>query len=562
MSMKFLPKTNRLIPLFAFLLLFACGSDNSTDDVDDQPIVDPDSRSIAVSFSTPIDIEEPTGHQYIFDGYTVIIEGVNKDTTFTDVNLLTGPFEAQVSGDVVITVFHPDFNPSALVTGAYFGLENAILPTSSQTDINIDLELVQGFVIVKTVDGAENQVSGLAINGTEANLNTYYYTATDKVTVYIVTVNGILTGTDDLVIGEGIKYTVDPINFTFTVTFPTFGEGTDGELNQGSFPVITKDNVNKYESYKLYQNGTVDIFTGGLQTDIFIPSKDLESGHALSQYDISGLKASWKTNTGETNIGLTGYTNIYLQTLEGEDIRVAILSNGYIQVDNTSQGTNPNNYGDYNASSNPNAYSQLLSDYGSAIVKHNWFDSVGTIGNFIWRAKDGDGTIFVEDYSISVSDAAPAAITAANVLGATINYVDQMTGTVGLIATESSSSIFVLSDDLIAGATLADYDATTVFNGLDVVWDIVTTPGDTGYINVYLRKGLGNKARLDIMQDGSLYVDGVLYDSLDSVLESFGDYEVRTDYIENQGLKAINGNFVWRSGSQRGTLRVNSYKVQ
>ena len=116
---------------------------------------------------------------------------------------------------------------------------------------------------------------------------------------------------------------------------------------------------------------------------------------------------------------------------------------------------------------------------------------------------------------------------------------------------------------MIPGGTLADYDATAVFDGIKVKWDIVTVPsGVTGYINVYLKKGIGNKARMDIMSNGDIFVNDVQYDSLDSVLESYGDYEVRTDYIENQGLKAINGNFVWRSGAQRGILTVSSYKVQ
>jgi hypothetical protein len=551
---------SRLIPLMALLFIVSCNDDTNTD-VDDQEPINPDARSVRVSFSVPDETEADAGHNYVYDGYTVLVYGVNGETEFTDVNLLTGPFEAQVDGDVAITIFHPDFEPTALSEMAYFGTTNQSLPASSQEEVTINLELVQGFVVVVAEDGSENLVTGLSINGVISELNTYYYTATDQVTVYIQTARGIMTGTDDIVIGGGVKYTVDAVNTTFTVSFPTFSEPIDGELSGPIQPVISMANVSNFTSFTLYNDGTVDLYTGGQETNVFIPAEDLEAGYALSLYDVSMLKASWRENTGDTGYAYSGYTNIYAYDWYGNDYRITVWANNYVRVENTSLGTE-DTYGNQEAENNVGTYAAMLEDFGSLIVKNNWFDSVNTIGNFIWRAGSGEGTIYVESYEVSVGDVADPVVSDANILGGTIVGVDTGSGAVGVQTDDSAASVFVLASDMTSGLTLADYDLAAVFNNLHVEWMDVTTSGITGYINIYLRDGQGNRVRVDLMEDGSIYIDAVtLIPDLDTLLDQYGSWIVRKDYVENQGLSAVNGNFVWRTGDQRGVFRVDSYSL-
>ncbi|MGB0778409.1 MAG: hypothetical protein ACPGR7_10310 [Flavobacteriaceae bacterium] len=553
---------SKIIPFLAIFLIWSC-NDDTTSDVDDQEPVAPEARSVRIGFSVPEATEESAGHSYVYDGYTVIVYGVNGETEFTDVNLLTGPFEAQVDGDVAVTIYHPDFVPTALVQEAYFGTVDQTIPSSSQEEVNIALELVQGFVVVVAEDGSENLVNGVTINGVSSDLNTYYYTVTDQVTVYINTTRGIMTGTDDLTIGAGVKYTVDAINTTFTVSFPTFAEPIDGELSGPIQPVISQANVSYFESFKLYNDGTVDIYTGGQETDIFIPAEDLTAGYSISMYDLSGLQASWKTNTGETGFDYTGYTNIYCRDYSADEYRLTMWANGYIMVENTSSGETVATYGDQMSNSNPGTYDSFIEDYGSLTVRNDWVDSASTVGNFIWRAGEGSGTVYITSYEVSVGTVTDPVIANENLLGSTILATDPGTGAVWASTNNTDGSVFVMASALTSGAKLMDYDIASIFNELDVEWVNVTTEsGITGYINIYLEDGDGNRARVDLMADGSIYIDAItLIGSLDELLDSYGDYMVRTDYVENKGLKAVNGNFVWRTGDQRGAFKVSSYSV-
>jgi len=564
MSMNRLIKITKLIPLFILIILIGCNDDSPDEPITTDPT--PQSRSVRMSFSLPVESDDDNSsnsgtleHNYIYDGYTIEVSGMNMDTILYDKNLLTGPFETEVSGDVTVSIYHPDFIASNLDTGAYFGVTDYVIPSASEQDVSIDLELVQGFVLVETVNNSDDLVKSLTINGYNSDLNTYYYTATDAVTVFIVTDRDILSGTDDLEIGKGVKYVVDPVSSTFSVTFPEFGEATEGDLNT-VVPVIREDNVSFYESYKLYPDGTVDIYTGGKETNIFIPSTQLEAGIALAQYDLSGLNASWKVNNGQTGYDYTAYTNIYLSNSMNQTIRVTVWANDYIKAENT-ETTETKTYGEQQSDSNQGTYEAMLEDYGNMEVQKNWVDSAATIGNFIWRAAQGDGTIYVESYSLEVNEAASPVVTQDNILGATVDETNVISGAVSATTDDTDASVLVLASDLTNEATLADYDIASIFTEIDVEWTDVTTEAHSGYINVYLNKDALTKVSLLIEPDGTYYVGDTMFNNLEDLLEAYGDYFVRTDYREQKGTRIVGGNFIWRSGDQRGTFEVKSFEV-
>ena len=206
------------------LSMVACQKDSCNDD-EQQP--NP-TQKMMVSFSIP---DEGSEFNYIYDGYTVIAEGAQSQDTLTNVDLTKGPFEVDVVGDVELTVFHPDFDADKVDTKAFFGTSNQILPAAENEEVNIVLDLVQGYVLVNSEDGSENLVKEVEINGTPSELNTIYYTATPRVEVEVNTTRGLIEGENELVIGQGLVYTVHPMSTSFSIVFQSFGDPIEGELN-------------------------------------------------------------------------------------------------------------------------------------------------------------------------------------------------------------------------------------------------------------------------------------------------------------------------------------------
>ena len=134
-------------------------------------------------------------------------------------------------GNIAVTVVHPDFVETKVDTKAFFGVTTDEF-YAAETNV-IDLELVQGFVMVTTAQFIKPLIGTVTINSDEVNLDTVYYTAASTVEVSVeARFGGItLTGSHDTVIGEGKQYNVISNGGQLEFTFPEFGDPGNGDLD-------------------------------------------------------------------------------------------------------------------------------------------------------------------------------------------------------------------------------------------------------------------------------------------------------------------------------------------
>jgi hypothetical protein len=555
-----------------------------------------DSRSVGISFSVPEVSETATAHNYVYDGYTVLAYGAEDEVEIKDVDLRTGPFEAQIFGDISITIFHPDFEADSISTRAYFGLVNQVI-SSADAEVRLDLELVQGFVIAKSTTGNSNGINEILINNQQADLDRFYYTAAEEIQIYISTSQGVLAGSETLSPGEGVQYMIDPIQSNIQIYFPGYQDASDGNLDFVQ-PIIQPDFVNNYDSFTVNPDGSIDIQTGSKSSNVFIPFSNLQAGLSVAQYDISGLQLYWLENFGETARDISGYLNVYLFDSKGNDLELTIMDNGFIELVDMKNGKVLGQYGDINTraaggngngngnngnngigngnngnngngngngnNSNEGSLDDFFDDFGHYEVQYAYVDANGPIGNFIWRADLGSGEFRVESYYVSINPAKGSVIDIDNILGGYITENDVRNGSVTVDTGTEEVAILVKSNDLIDGGRLKDYDVSKIYNGLKVRWKEVIVPASNSALYVYLSQdgSLNDIKEVMVDSDGNVFVDGLNYASVDDMMTDFEEFYVLRDYVLTKDGITRSGNFIWRTGDQRGRITVFSYSVR
>lgn len=229
-----------LLSVLVFGVLFSCSDSTS----DSTPVEPQEPREIQLGFDGLVLVPEEGGmmskvgvksidHNYITDGYIIEITGAVApgDAYHTDMDLTQG-LTVEVSGDIQITVKHPNFYSNNVLTEAFYGIEDYPVPTGS-SDVNIvPLELVQGFVMVTSDELIEPVITEVRILGLEKELNTIYYTDAANVDVIVRTDGyGNLQGNHATELGEGVQYNVTYLGDGIEFTFPEFGDPGDGIWN-------------------------------------------------------------------------------------------------------------------------------------------------------------------------------------------------------------------------------------------------------------------------------------------------------------------------------------------
>lgn len=206
---------------------------------EDMPVEPLEPRVISLGFEGLILTPNPDGfsaksdplHTYITDGYTIRITGAidPSDAYLTDIDLNEG-VSVVVTGDIVMTVSHPNFSENSLQTEAFYGVQDYPVATGSN-DVNVvSLELVQGFVMVTSDENAESFIKEVRIAGHQKELDVVYYTNLQQVEVRVATYDhGELRGSHTTVIGEGVQYNVSISGDGIAFEFPEFGTPGDGE---------------------------------------------------------------------------------------------------------------------------------------------------------------------------------------------------------------------------------------------------------------------------------------------------------------------------------------------
>lgn len=144
---------------------------------------------------------------------------------------MTQNLSIKVVGDIVVTVIHPNFDGSVLDIVAYYGATEVPMATGSSDVNSIDLELVQGYVMVTAEGNLDEVVTGVEILGQASELDVVYYTAVPTIDVLVETTGDSLAGQHSNVLGEGVQYMVISSEDGIVFEFPEFGTPGDGIWN-------------------------------------------------------------------------------------------------------------------------------------------------------------------------------------------------------------------------------------------------------------------------------------------------------------------------------------------
>lgn len=227
--------------LLIFLSMIFIGSmiscSDSTSEID--PVEPQEPRMVDIGFGLSL---TPQGgpmakaaedlHTYITDGYTISITGgiAPGYENHTDVDLTLG-LSVMVVGDIQVTVTHPSFNGDILDIVAYYGADSVTVLTGNSDVNSIDLELVQGFVLVTAEGNLDEVVTGVEIIEESSELDVVYYTAVPNIDVLVHTTGSSLEGNHPNIIGEGVQYMVTSTEDGIVFEFPEFGTPGDGIWN-------------------------------------------------------------------------------------------------------------------------------------------------------------------------------------------------------------------------------------------------------------------------------------------------------------------------------------------
>jgi len=200
-----------VLSILAISSFVACDDDST---LEGDPEVPQAPRMVSLGFSLSLVLHnelaalETVFHTYVKDGYTVVIsDGFSPDKIHVDVNL-EEILKVEVSGDIVVTIFHPSFQNNTIDTVAYFGIEELTVNIVEKFVNVIDLELVQGFVLVKAEEGLASEITSVQVLRQSAELDVVYYTNAPVIFVVVKTTSGDLRGRNKNILGEGVQYSV------------------------------------------------------------------------------------------------------------------------------------------------------------------------------------------------------------------------------------------------------------------------------------------------------------------------------------------------------------------
>ena len=177
-----------------------------------EPEVPDSTRYVYIYFNLPYmstssEVDAQTMHNYIADGYTIHLSGAVSEEyeTISNVNL-NSSLRIETTGDVVISVEHPNYDATGISKEAYYSVDEVLLATGTKGELSLDLEFIQGYVLVTTSDQFDLNKYRLAINELSAEFNTTYY-MTEELVISKISYDGMSVEIGNInVIGDGYVY--------------------------------------------------------------------------------------------------------------------------------------------------------------------------------------------------------------------------------------------------------------------------------------------------------------------------------------------------------------------
>lgn len=149
---------------------------------------------------------------HINTGYRVHITGDihPSDKNFSEIDLGEG-LEVLTNGNIVITIEHPDFDPNALSTKSYYGVDEMNLYLKEKRLEEVQMDYVQGRVVVLAEETLDDVIEQVNILGESAIFEVTYYTASEMIAVEIITNEGSFKNEHANMLGEETHYVLNSL---------------------------------------------------------------------------------------------------------------------------------------------------------------------------------------------------------------------------------------------------------------------------------------------------------------------------------------------------------------
>lgn len=156
---------------------------------------------------------------FITEGYSIHITGNRnqKSANYSNVDLKED-LSITITGDVEISISHPDFIADALSTKAYLGIDKSLVYEEDTDRQNIELSIVQGGVLISAPETLDNMITDVQILGKSSKFDVMYYTAAEMVDVNIYTIEGSLSAEQANVLGGRMYYSLNSIEEGLTAS--------------------------------------------------------------------------------------------------------------------------------------------------------------------------------------------------------------------------------------------------------------------------------------------------------------------------------------------------------
>jgi hypothetical protein len=176
------------------LSLVSCSTEQTEDVVIDQK----DQKVVGLRFVINQSVDKDAtirlddeSEIFITEGYSIHITGNihQKHANHSNVDLKED-LSILITGDVEVSISHPDFMADSLSTKAYLGVVESVAYEEDVDMSNIEMSLVQGGVFIMAPETLDSVITDVKILGKSSKLGMMYYTAAEMVDVNINTIEG------------------------------------------------------------------------------------------------------------------------------------------------------------------------------------------------------------------------------------------------------------------------------------------------------------------------------------------------------------------------------------
>lgn len=201
-----------LISIIIVGAMISCNDDTNHDS--QEMFHEPRELDLIFELNNEVDPDSNKTHTYVTEGYTVSITGGIEPQYKIHKNVnLSKPISIVTTGEIKITVSHPDFVTEDLSELAYLGVNSIPLEVEGTNDmVFIHLDMVQAFVLVSAEENLNELITSVEVLGKIIDLDSIYYTGSEMLEVKIVNIDNTMVNEYANILGSGVEYNLSGID--------------------------------------------------------------------------------------------------------------------------------------------------------------------------------------------------------------------------------------------------------------------------------------------------------------------------------------------------------------